>query len=128
MNTDHRWLLILLAILVVLVLIRPLMMGAMMGPGVTMGPGMMWGPGVQGTPPSMPGWTWGLGMTFGWLAMLAFWGSLVVGLVLLVRWLASAASHAGAPPAESPLEILKRRYAGGEIDEPTYERMRRQLE
>ena len=34
MNSDHRWPLIALLVLVALLLIGPLMMGVMMGPGV----------------------------------------------------------------------------------------------
>jgi putative membrane protein len=117
-----------LAILVLLVVIGPLMMGTMMGPGVMMGPGMMWGPSAQGARTDIPGWMWGLGMAVGSLAMLAFWGALIVGLVLLVRWATGAASHAPHAPVESPREILNRRYARGEIDQPTFERMRREID
>ena len=133
MNTDHRWPLIALLVLVALLLIGPLVMGAMMGPGVMMGPGGMmgrggvWRPGPDGALPNVPGWMWGLGMGFGALMMLAFWGVLIVGLVLLVRWLSGAMVHGGST-AESPREILKRRYARGEIDQPTYQRMLREVE
>jgi putative membrane protein len=71
---------------------------------------------------------WGLGMGFGWLAMLAFWGILIAGLVLLVRWASGAMPHGGSTAAESPRDILKRRYAAGEIDQPTYERMLKEFE
>lgn len=128
MNADHRWPLIALFILVALVLIGPLMAGTMMGPGYMMGPGMRWGGPGTSPPVTMPGWAWGLGMAFGWLAMLAFWGALILGVVLLVRWLSSAAGHAGPSSQASSLEILKRRYAQGEIDQATYERMRREIE
>ncbi|MFN0072271.1 MAG: SHOCT domain-containing protein [Chloroflexota bacterium] len=128
MFNDHRPLMVVLVILLVFVALGPVMMGTMMGPGVTMGPGMMWGPNTPGITPNMPGWMWGTGMAFGWLAMLAFWGVLIVGLVLLVRWAAGAPSHLAHPAAESPQEILKRRYAHGEIDQATFERMRREIE
>jgi putative membrane protein len=128
MSSDHRGLYIALVVLVALLLIGPLMMGTMMGPGVMMGPRGMWGPGTQGAQPNMPGWMWGLGMGFGWLAMVAFWGVLIVGLVLLVRWLSATIGHDGSASIETPRDILKRRYARGEIDQPTFERMLREVE
>jgi len=128
MAADHRFPLIALILLCVLLLIGPMMMGAMMGPGVMMGPGGMWGPGAQGAQPNMPGWMWGLGMGFGWLVMVAFWGVMIIGIVLLFRWLAAALPHSGGVATESPREILKRRYARGEVDQPTFERMLREVE
>jgi putative membrane protein len=115
--------LVVLVVLGALLLIGPVMMGMMMGPGAMMGPGMMWGPGPQSSQPNMPGWMWGLGMGFGWLAMLAFWGILIVGIVLVIRWVATP--HAGA---ESAGEILKQRYARGEIDSATFQRMLKEVE
>jgi len=64
-------------------------------------------------------------MGFGWLVMILFWGAVAVGVVLVVRWF--LAQQAGRKE-ESPLEILKRRYAAGEISKEEYERMRRELE
>ncbi len=63
-------------------------------------------------------------MGFGWMTMILFWGTVAVGVVLVVRWF--LAQQAGRKE-ESPLEILKRRYAAGEISKEEYERMRREL-
>ena len=128
MATDHRALYITLAVLIGLLLIGPMLMGTMMGPGGMMGPGMMGWPRPDGVQPNVPGWMWGLGMGLGGLMMLAFWGIFIVGLVLLVRWGAGTLQHGAGTPAESPRDILKRRYAAGEIDQPTYERMLREIE
>jgi putative membrane protein len=57
--------------------------------------------------------------------MLAFWGALIAGAILLVRWLSRGGSMPGAH--EDPLAILQQRYAQGEVDEETYRRMRREL-
>jgi putative membrane protein len=50
--------------------------------------------------------------------------------VLLVRWLGGS-SQAGAPhqpsPAGTPLDILKERFARGEIDKEEFEERRRVL-
>ena len=54
----------------------------------------------------------------GWMAL--FWIAVIVVIVLLAR--ASAASGRGGEPRDTPEEILKRRYAKGEIDKDEYER------
>jgi len=64
-------------------------------------------------------------MGLGWIVMLLFWGVVAVGVVLAVRWFLGQNRRAGS---EIPLEILKRRYAAGEISREEYERMRRELE
>ena len=63
--------------------------------------------------------------------MFLFWGVIIGGIALLVAGLARHRHGGGtsqgtqaADRGESPLEILKRRYAGGEIDREEFERMR----
>jgi putative membrane protein len=60
--------------------------------------------------------------------MLLFWTLLIVGVVVLLRWLATGRSRR-APPAggSSALEILAQRYARGEIDRAEFEQKRRDL-
>ncbi len=118
MDSTTRGLLIALAVLLVAALGFSVLMGGMMGPGFAgsgpLGPGMMGG----------RGWMWGLGMGLGGLVMLVFWGALIVGLVLLVR----AVSGHGPLSRSTPLDILKRRYAAGQVTREKYEEMRRDLE
>jgi putative membrane protein len=73
-----------------------------------MGPGMMWG------------W-WGIGRIF----MIIFWGLFILGLIFLVRWLGGMAKT--TKPEESALDILKKRYARGEIDKEEFEQKRKDL-
>ena len=69
----------------------------------------------------------GMGI-FGGLFMLLFWGLIIVGLVLVVRWLWDhTRTTGGQGGAENPLEILKRRYAKGEINKEEFDRMKRDL-
>ncbi len=93
-----------------------------------MGPGMMWGYGGPGGAPDPGGWHWTMGRLAGLLAALAFWGVLVAGAILLVRWALGPSDAVGSSSAgEQPLAILRRRYAAGEIDRPTFERMEQEL-
>ena len=61
------------------------------------------------------------------LVMLAFWGALIAGGIVLVRWLLGHAHASDDRGGEEPLAILRRRYAAGEIDRATYERMKEEL-
>lgn len=68
----------------------------------------------------MSGWMGGM-----WLLSLLFWILVIAGAVLVVRWVAG---RDRPPPAESAVDILEKRYARGEIDRETFERMRRDIE
>jgi putative membrane protein len=98
-----------LAALVAVVLVAPVLMGGMMGPG-------------------MMGGAWPLWMGLGGLVMLAFWGALALGVVLLVRWAVGADPRPTGGAAEAALDVLKRRYAAGEITREQYEQTRADLE
>lgn len=75
-----------------------------------------WGPGY-----GMGGWgfLWGLL----WFALIAW------GIYTLVR-IASQGGFTGGSSSkqDAALELLRKRYARGEIDKETYERMKRDLE
>jgi len=74
------------------------------------------------------GWDGGwLGMGIGMIGMLLFWVLIILGIVVLVKWLARSLSSAGAPPAKTALDIVKERYARGEIDKEEFEQKKRDL-
>jgi putative membrane protein len=64
--------------------------------------------------------------------MHSFWILIILaGLFFLVRWLVRSPGVRRVPGFQDdtgPLEILKQRYARGEIDRGEFERMRRDLE
>ncbi len=73
-----------------------------------------------------PAWGWEH-MMFGGLMMVVFWGAIIALIVLLVRWLGGAgAPGPGAPgygpiAGRTPIEILRERFAKGEIDQAEFE-------
>ena len=67
------------------------------------------------------GWGWiGLGMVH----MLLFWVLVILGIVVLTRWLAGGPRDQVLPSA---IDILKARYAKGEITREQFEQMKRDL-
>ena len=71
----------------------------------------------------------GWGMGFGWIFMILFWALVILAIVALAKWLFSASGFGGpGASAKAPLDILKERYARGEISREQYEQMRRDLE
>lgn len=72
----------------------------------------------------------GLGMGFGILFLVIFWGVLILGAVWLVRSIfAAGEGRSGAGrAAATPREILDQRYARGELSRDEYEVIRQDLE
>jgi putative membrane protein len=78
-----------------------------------------WGWGMH---PMWAFWgVWGIGMM---LIMLLFWGLVIVGVVLGIRWLVSQGKESRS---DSALEILRQRYARGEINKEEFEARKRDL-
>jgi len=78
----------------------------------------------------MMGWGggWG-GMIFGPIFMILVLALVIAAAVLLVRWLggSSQTTTPHQPSARTPFEILKERFARGEIDKEEFEERRRIL-
>ena len=82
--------------------------------GWGMGPGMMGGYGM--------GW-------FGGILMVVFWILIIVGLVFLIKWLiqSTGRDRTTGIGGNRSIEILKERYAKGEIDKEEFESKKKDL-
>lgn len=63
----------------------------------------------------------------GFLGMGLFWLVLAVVIFLLLNLLLRGSGRQSKPEQKSPLEILKERYARGEIDQAEYEQKKHDL-
>lgn len=69
----------------------------------------------------------GYGMMSGgmWILGFIFWILILVGLILLIKYLWEGAGSRGGQ--ESALEVLKKRYARGEISKEEFEEKKKDL-
>lgn len=69
-------------------------------------------------------WGGGYGM-FGGLMMLVFWGVILALIVMAVRWFAG--DRPGESKSTDAMDILKSRFAKGEIDEDDFRKRKAAL-
>jgi putative membrane protein len=72
---------------------------------------------------------WGMGW-FGMILMILFWVLVIAGIVSLVRWLfqnTGTRSYSVASTGSQAMDILKERYAKGEITHDEFESMKREI-
>jgi putative membrane protein len=85
--------------------------------------------GYGGYGPGMMGW--GYGGWFSGIFGIIFLAAVVVGVFFLIRWIVSASErHSGQEPGtgDSAMEILRKRYARGEINKEEFEEKKKDLE
>ena len=68
-----------------------------------------------------PMWGWGVGMMF---VMCIFWAFVIVALIVAMRWFMAQRPRTRA---DSALEILRQRYARGEIEKDEFDAKRKAL-
>lgn len=78
------------------------------------------GPYDWGWHPMMWG-AWGFGMM---IMMVLFWGLIIVAVVVGIRWLVGQGKESRA---DSALDILRQRYARGEINKEEFESRKKDL-
>src|SRR4030066_2249623 len=70
----------------------------------------------------MMNYGYGFGGMFMWILFI-----IVIGVVVYFIVQSAGAKTSGGAPHETPLDILKKRYAKGEITKEDYDRMKRDL-
>jgi putative membrane protein len=84
--------------------------------------GYDWGPGMMG---------YGYGMSWsGGIFMILFWVAVIVAVIFLIRWLVVSSRSGGQAPThggDTALDILRKRYARGEIDKQEFEEKKKDL-
>ena len=71
----------------------------------------------------MMNYGFGAGSFWAWIFMIIWWILIIAGIVFLVKWIAGQ----GKGGSSSALDILKQRYARGEISKEQFEEMRKDL-
>ncbi len=59
--------------------------------------------------------------------MWIFWIAIIVGIIFLVKWIVMQSRPGGQQQGENSSEILKKRYARGEIDKEEFEQKKKDL-
>lgn len=116
MNKNIKTAIIIGGIIVAILIIIPLL-SILIGGEQDYSYGMM-SPWMMGN----IGWAW-----FMPLLMLIFWGLVIWGIVALIRGVASSSHTGPSNQAESALDVLKKRYARGEISKEEYEEKKKDL-
>jgi len=66
---------------------------------------------------------WGVG--FGWIFMIFLWALVIFGIMYVVKAISRKTDRQGID--ETPLDLLKKRYAQGEITKEEFERIKDDL-
>ncbi len=69
---------------------------------------------------------YGMGFGFGGFFMLLWWVLIIVGIVALVRWLSHPHTY-GQGGSDKAMDILRERYARGEINDEEFQKRKREL-
>jgi putative membrane protein len=72
------------------------------------------------------GMGWGFG--FGGIGMILFWVVIIAAVVILVKGFFGGSGQGDKPGGKSALDVLKERYARGEIGREEFEQKKRDLE
>ena len=61
------------------------------------------------------------------ILMIAFWSAVSIGIVYFIKWVISTGKKHDIKTEETALDVLKKRYARGEISKEDFERMKQDI-
>lgn len=67
------------------------------------------------------------GFGIGWILMVLFWVLFIMGIIFFIRSVITPGQSSSSPSTRNALDILKERYARGEIDKKEFESMKKDL-
>ena len=71
---------------------------------------------------------WGYGWNFfGMVHMLLWWVLIILGIVVLAKWIFGGSKSGDRETGGRALEVLKERYARGEIDREEFDQKKRDI-
>ena len=70
-------------------------------------------------------WDYGSGMGFGWIFMVFFWALVILGVVYLLKLVSGGTKS--EKQEETALDILRKRYARGEISKEEFEEKKKDI-
>ncbi|MDH5203206.1 MAG: SHOCT domain-containing protein [Nitrospirota bacterium] len=81
-----------------------------------------------GMGPGMMNWGYGVGWVIG-IINIIFWVAVIIGVAYLIKWLSSSSKQSTqeAKRGDSALDILRERYAKGEINREEFEEKKKVL-
>ena len=68
---------------------------------------------------------WGMGFGIGWFTMIIFWALLILGIFYFVKIIAGSPKKGDR--GETAIDILKKRYAKGEISKEEFDKIKDDL-
>lgn len=79
------------------------------------------------------GWGGGFGFGFGWIFMLLFWGLIIWAIIMLAKNLANGGccetrQNKDGQNDNNAMNILKERYAKGELSKEDFDKMKNDLQ